>query len=192
MAAPDETIRQVTEAAIKRLDLQLDLPREAETWSWHFHLPAALVWSGVILGAAVVLYFIARDVLPGLLVGRRAGGEDGVAGTAGEGPPAASPVQAADALAREGRFVEAMHALLLQGLAEIRSRGGAAIAESLTSREILRHLPLPDVARASLGEIVGRVEWSYFGEHPAGAADYSACRESFDRLAAALATGGGR
>ena len=57
---------------------------------------------------------------------------------------------------------------------------------SLTSREILRSTRLPERARDSLRDVVGRVEWTYFGEYPAGQEDYAACRVSFNALEQAL------
>src|ERR1051326_5541472 len=92
----------------------------------------------------------------------------------------------AGALAAQGRFAEAMHVLLLHALAVIRRRLDEPFADSMTSREILRSRQLPDSLRAPLREVVGRVEWSYFGEHPAADDDYAACRASFAALAQAL------
>ena len=45
---------------------------------------------------------------------------------------------------------------------------------------------LSEAGRSSLRDIVNRVEWTYFGEHPAALADYVACRASFNALAQAL------
>jgi Domain of unknown function (DUF4129) len=183
-------IGQVAQDAIRRLDLQLDLPHEPETsfWNWHIQLPRALFWGAVILAAVVLLYLLVTQVLPGLVLGprdvREENAEAGPSGTAA----AETVAVAADELAQQGRFAEAMHALLLHSFAEIRRRRGAAFAPSLTSREILRRVGLSDAAQAALGDIVGRVERSYFGEHPAGPMDYRACRSSFDRLGAALAS----
>ncbi len=98
----------------------------------------------------------------------------------------AAVLGAADELAAEGRFVEAMHVLLLQGLADIRQGLDEQFADSLTSREILRSTRLSDAGRAALRDIVNRVEWTYFGRHPAASADYAACRASFNALAQAL------
>jgi hypothetical protein len=95
-------------------------------------------------------------------------------------------VVAADELAQQGRFVDAMHVLLLQGLADIRRHLDEQFADSLTSREILRSTKLSDQGRVSLRDIITRVEWTYFGEHPAGSSDYAACRDSFNALARAL------
>ena len=98
----------------------------------------------------------------------------------------AAVLGAADELAADGRFVEAMHVLLLQGLADIRRDLDEQFADSLTSREILRSTRLSDAGRGSLREIINRVEWTYFGEHPAALPDYVACRASFNALAQAL------
>jgi len=59
---------------------------------------------------------------------------------------------------REGRFVEAMHALLLQSLADIRQQLDEQFADSLTSREILRGTKLTSHGRTSLHRIVAAVE----------------------------------
>jgi hypothetical protein len=91
-------------------------------------------------------------------------------------------VIAADALASEGRFVEAMHMLLLQSLSEIRQRLGEHFADSLTSWEILRSTRLSAAGRASLREIISRVQWTHFGEHPAGSAEYAVCRDRYNEL----------
>jgi hypothetical protein len=182
-------IGQVAQDAIRRLDLQLDLPHEPEasSWNWHIPLPRELFWGAVILAALVLLYLLVTQVLPGLVLGPRGDREEnGEAGPSGIAAPETGAV-AADELAQQGRFAEAMHALLLQSFAEIRRRQGASFAPSLTSREILRRVGLSNAAQAALGDIVGRVERSYFGEHPAGPVDYRACRSSFDRLGAALA-----
>jgi hypothetical protein len=189
VAETAQQIGQVAQDAIRRLDLQVDLPHQPEPtfWNWHIPLPRELFWGAVILAAVVLLYFLVTEVLPSLVLGPRGVRED----TAEAGPTGAAAPEtvaaAADELAQQGRFAEAMHALLLHSFAEIRRRRGAAFAPSLTSREILRRVGLSQAAQAALGDIVSRVERSYFGEHPAGPVDYRACRSSFDRLGAALA-----
>jgi hypothetical protein len=181
-----EDITRTAAEAIRGLDLQLDLPREPEPLTWHIPLPPELIWGTLILGTLLLLYFFVKEVIPGLTLS--SAGADWEEGGGGEGGASApeETVLAADDLARQGRFVEAMHALLLRALADIRRRRDQAFAESLTSREILRRVRLSEEGEASLRDIVARVEWSYFGEHPAGPEDYRQCRDSFDRLAAAL------
>ena len=184
---------EIAHEVIEKLDLQTDLPRgpEASTWQWHLHLPSEIADLVLILliGMAVLLVVLflvhARGDLFSLWRGSRDAIDPGSGAETSPGVPA-EVTAAADDLARQGRFVEAMHALLLQGLADIRQRIGDRFADSLTSREILRRARLSDRGRASLRDIIARVEWTYFGENPADAADYAACRSSFSVLAAAL------
>ena len=79
--------------------------------------------------------------------------------------------------------------LLLQALADMRSRLDVAIADSLTSREILRRAAVSPTAKSALQEIVGAVERAYFGDHPAGEHDYVACRDNFSAFVGALRGG---
>ena len=108
------------------------------------------------------------------------------------GPRAPEVVlDAADELAAQGRFVEAMHVLLLQALADIRRRLREEFADSMTSREILRSRQVSDALRRPLRDVISRVEWTYFGGHPAVRDDYLACRTSFSALVEALHYGAG-
>jgi hypothetical protein len=185
-AQSSEQVQQAADAAIRRLDLQTEFPRGAEPLSWHLNLPPETLW--VVLAIALgILAYAFRDLIPILRTG--AGGiaqaEESVAGAATPGGQALV-IEAADELAARGRFVEAMHLLLLHGLAHIRQRLDQQFSDSLTSREILYSTNLPEAARASLRDVVGRVELTYFGQRPAGLADYTACRESFNALGRAL------
>jgi hypothetical protein len=173
--------------SIRALDLQTDLPHERKSEPIKLHLPPELVWVLLACGAAFVLYAM-RD---SLVWRSRAGDDWGEAGPDGPASGARSDADAlvaADDLARQGRFVDAMHTLLLQSLADIRRRLGIEFADSLTSREILRGTRLPPQGGASLRAIVAAVEWTYFGGYPAAFADYSACRKSFEDLRQALAS----
>jgi hypothetical protein len=126
-------------------------------------------------------------MIPMLQVGRGRAWTDDEAGLSDLNSRAPEVVLgAADDLAAQGRFVEAMHVLLLRALAEIRQRLDEQFADSLTSREILRSRKLSDDLRHPLREVVVRVEWTYFGEHSANREDYLACRSSFSTLARAL------
>ena len=89
-------------------------------------------------------------------------------------------------LAHQGRFGEAMHVMLLQGLAALRDALGERLADSLTSREVLRRTGLSEPGRILLSEIVGRVEKSHFGHFPTAREDYIACRQNFEGLMQAL------
>jgi hypothetical protein len=178
--------REAAAGAVRSLDLQTDLPREPDVPSWHFRLPAEVFWILLIVGLAALVYSF-WDELPIWRLGWRRdwsdGAEDSVALEA-EAPERVAA--AADDLARQGRFADAMHTLLLQSLADVRRRLDEQFADSLTSREILRSTRLPSQGREPLREIIARVERTYFGEYAAGPQDYMACRERFTELARVL------
>jgi hypothetical protein len=101
-------------------------------------------------------------------------------------PPRTGPPleDAADALARQGRFAEAVHHLLLDAVHRL-SLGGA-LPEHLTSREVAAKTRLPAPARSALDDLVGGVEASLFGGRPLDEASWKRCREAHVRLAATL------
>jgi hypothetical protein len=183
-AQSPQDVQRLADQAIRRLDLQTTFPVVPEPI--RFALPSGVLW--IVIGAALlVLLYAFRDLIPILRTSRGDDwmSEDAFRGGGKVGSPAAA-LGAADELAAAGRFVEAMHVLLLQGLAAIRAGLDEEFADSLTSREILRRASLPDHGRASLRDIVSRVELTYFGQYPAALADYQACRASFNTLTQAL------
>jgi hypothetical protein len=95
-------------------------------------------------------------------------------------------VDEADRLAREGRFAEAIHALLLRALSDL---GRYATTPALTSREVARGAKLAQEARAALGALVAAGEWVHFGGKPAGAAEYEASVASYRRFREAWRAG---
>ena len=176
----------LAQQAIQRLDLQTDLLRQPEPFQFDLNLPPETLWLIVIAGVGMLLY-IFRDMIPMFRISRGADWTGDETGAAATGEPAAGmALGAADELAAQGRYVEAMHVLLLQALAEIRMRLNEQFADSLTSREILRSKQLSEDLRHPLRDVVDRVEWTYFGEHPAEQNDYLACRSSFAALARCL------
>lgn len=183
-AQTPQDVQQLADQAIRRLDLQTNFPVVPEPIRIAF--PPEVLW--IVIGVAVaILLYVFRDLIPILRSPRGENwmSEDAIGGGGKAGSPAAA-LGAADELAAEGRFVEAMHVLLLQGLAAIRAGLDEEFADSLTSREILRRARLSDPGRASLRDIVNRVELSYFGQYPAALTDYQACRASFNTLTQAL------
>jgi hypothetical protein len=188
LAQSPAAIEQARTAVVGHSDLQLQLPgaEEPPPPLPSIKIPAELLWALVALGVLFVLYHL-RDIIPGWprsAVEEWAASGDG-AGLTGQSP--ADILLTADELAREGRYVDAMHMLLLKGLGDIRQRLNEQFADSLTSREIMRRARLSDAGAAALRDIVLGVERTYFGEHPAGPPEYEACRRRFDELSAALA-----
>jgi hypothetical protein len=183
VAQTPQQVQEAADKAIRRLDLQTEFPRAAEPLNFHLKLPPEVLWVVIAIAVGILLYSL-RDTL---LIKRPADwaveeGEIGATSAQSE----AMVLEAADELAAAGRFVEAMHVLLLQGLAYMRQRLDQQLSDSLTSREILRSTNLSEAARATLRDVVTRVELTYFGKHQAALADYTACRESFYALTRAL------
>jgi hypothetical protein len=188
-AQTPQEVKKTAEQVIRKLDLQTTLPREPEKPRFTFQLPAEVLWLVIVVALGVLLYAF-RDFIPIWKWGQGGAWTSEEAAPAdGEARAPAAVLGAADDLAAEGRFVEAMHVLLLQSLADIRAGLDEQFSDSLTSREILRSTRLSEAGRASLRDIVNRVEWSYFGDYPAALPDYAACRESFNALVQALRGG---
>lgn len=185
---------QAAKGVVQALDLQTAFPNEttlvpSARWPLSEDLARLLLWTAVAVGAVVVALYL-RDILPGGGLARRKRWSADPADPRQTGAGAEAQAQTdADELARLGRFVEAMHVLLLQALADMRGRLDVAIADSLTSREILRRAPVSPVAKSALQDIVGAVERAYFGDHPAGEGDYLACRANFAAFVGALRGG---
>ena len=174
--------------SIRSLNLQTELPQRQQRKSFPVQIPVEVVWLALIAAAGMILYLL-RDSLPFWRRSRDQWDDTSAETQANTTPGPIDALGAADQLSRYGRFVEAMHMLLLQSLAEIRQRLGVQFADSLTSREILRGTSLSPQGRAALREIVAAVEWTYFGGYPAEMRDYAACRRSFENLRRALEGG---
>ena len=105
------------------------------------------------------------------------------------GAPAAASAPAlnlsfddASRLAAEGRYAEAVHALLLAAIRHFAERSRTAIPPSRTSRELVRLLPLGPDAREAFAELVRTVELSLFGGVDLGAEDYERNLARFQAL----------
>jgi hypothetical protein len=99
------------------------------------------------------------------------------------------PLGNAEVLAGQGRYGEAIHVLLLRTLEELARRVTVRLPRSLTSREILARVSVPDEARVALADLVTAVEVTHFGSHEPSQSDYAACRDRFQRFAAAYSRG---
>lgn len=187
IARAADDVQKLAEQTIRRLGLQTDFPHQPEPYK--LQLPAEVLWAVIIIAIGIMLYAF-RDMIPGFGLGHGSAWSDQEAGSGASQvrTPEATLLEA-DELAAHGNFVDAMHALLLQGLANMRERLNEQFADSLTSREILYSTKLPLDGRNSLHDIVTRVEWTYFGERPATKTDYEACRASFAKLAQSLQMG---
>jgi Domain of unknown function (DUF4129) len=190
-AKPD--FSELSKGIVPALDLQTAFPNAAVasvSAPWAIDdFAHVLLWTAVAIGVVVIALYL-YDILPGGGLARRRGweAEESDLAAAGESAEAAAQFNA-DELARLGRFVDAMHVLLLQALADMHRRLDVALADSLTSREILRRAKVPPLAKSSLQEIISAVERAYFGDHPAGESDYLSCRTNFTTFVGALRSG---
>lgn len=128
-----------------------------------------LLWTALAVMVVLAVSWLVRRL--------SRGARDEEVGDGLPAPPAAIPIASAEALAVEGRWSDAIHALLLETLAAL-SRA-ARLAPSLTSREIVERVALPVRARDALAGLVVAVEVSRFGGAPAAEGDYQACLSRF-------------
>jgi hypothetical protein len=192
-AASDNS--DMIQQSVRKWGLQTEMPSETETTpaaNWFdFHLSPELVqlvlWGIVIAGVVVVVWSL-RDSLPVLSRSRKIVARDLTPPFTAQTNRMDEAQVEADDLARQGYYGEAMHVLLLKSLNELRRQLGISFAVSLTSREILRRVDLPDIGHRSLTAIIASVERTYFGGQPAGQSDYSDCRSNFDNLRYSLAS----
>jgi hypothetical protein len=104
-------------------------------------------------------------------------------GTGARPSGAASASEEPERLAREGRFAEAIHLLLLAALRDLdRRRAGAAGGPAWTSREVLRSAALSGEMKDLLAPLVATVERVHFGRAAAGPEDYASCAAQYRRF----------
>ncbi|AXE64767.1 hypothetical protein BBF93_11420 [Hyphomonas sp. CACIAM 19H1] len=96
---------------------------------------------------------------------------------------ARSLLEEADALAREGRFAEAVHLLLFRSIEDVQERLEGGVPTSLTAREIAGLGSLPDRARRALRPIIQIVENSFFGGRDVDAEGWQNARRSYEDFA---------
>lgn len=203
-ASSDEEIRAAVETVLENDRFQTELPNDVEPEEavvedgpgWSFDLPDGLLdlarilmWLLVGAGALLLVIFIINELSSFRLRPRGTAvqpGEADLPSGGGASPEAGTglSLDAADRLAREGRYAEALHMLLLDCIAQLRRlRFDAVIAPSLTSREVARRLSLPEKSAHALSAIVSAVELSHFGGRAAGEDDYRRCRDNYLQIA---------
>jgi hypothetical protein len=132
--------------------------------------------------AVLILAWLMQTVFQKMARGRP-GGESDVEIESGEDEPVRElDVEDANRLAAEGRFGEAIHALLLAAIQHFAARARMEIQPSRTSRELVRLLPLTGDSRPRFSELVMAVERTLFGGEPAGAEDFQRSLERFRSL----------
>jgi hypothetical protein len=143
-------------------------------------------WGGLIVGGALVLWFVLREFIPEDLFRKKRALE-----AATDWRPDAEVAQAlltdAEALAAAGRFEEAIHMLLFRSIDELAKRRPGQVRPALTSRDIAALDALPAQPRAAFARLAQAVERTFFGGRPAGSEEFQAAREDYRAFAFAEA-----
>jgi hypothetical protein len=211
--SPDSTLSRDSERAWREVsaarDLQTELPldrkdamreenrphektrADASSWNLNRNFFRILLWGSILIILVIIVLNLKDNLWSASRSRRLTPGEEEYAAPAAIGERMDKAQCAADELARQGSYAEAMHALLLQSVAELRLRLDVTFAVSMTSREILRKVGLAAAGREAFSDIILRVEISWFGSHLPGPEDYQACRRSFEILTRALRQGAG-
>lgn len=141
-----------------------------------------IFWGGLILGAALILYFVAREFVPETWFRRK---KAVVPVTDWRPAPerAKALLEDADRLAAAGRFEEAIHLLLFRSIDDLVSRRPGAVKPALTSRDIAELSALPGGARDAFGRLAQAVERTFFGGRSAGADEFGRARADYEAFA---------
>lgn len=143
-----------------------------------------LLWTVIVIGAGAILWALYNRIRHGdwrlrpIWNARAAELEDGEDWSPDEAG-ARSWLEEADALAREGRFAEAIHHLLFRSVDDIAARRPAVVRPSLTSRELAAAQEIPSRARELFAGIARLVERSLFGGRAVGEVDWLRAREAY-------------
>ena len=144
-------------------------------------------WGGLILGAVLIAWFIARDIVRIRLEKR------GTSAILKTGPepwrPSSQRAQAllsdADQLAEQGRFAEAVHLILVRSVDDFAGHRPGIVKPALTSRDLADLEAMPPQARSAFSQIAQVVERSLFGGREVDAQRFAACRQAYHDFALA-------
>lgn len=142
-------------------------------------------WACLILGAAVILYFLGRELIATRWPSLRPH-KGPVLGDEAWRPSAAKArtlLEDADRLAAAGRFAEAVHLILFRSIEDIEGKRPDLIKPALTSRDIAQLDGVPERVRRTFSQIARVVERSFFGGRPVGADEFAACRQAYEGFA---------
>jgi hypothetical protein len=139
-------------------------------------------WGGVIVGAAMIAYFILRELVPETWFRKpRAAAQPADWRPAPE--TARALLEDADGLAAAGRFEEAIHLLLFRSIDDLAARRPGHVRPALTSRDIAGLAVLPPTARDAFARLAQAVERTFFGGRPAEAQAFQAARADYEAFA---------
>lgn len=146
-----------------------------------------IFWCAVVLVVAALLWFLFGEAIRMRLGWQKKpkirAQDDVLTDIRPDAQRARSLLEEADALAREGRFAEAVHLLLFRSIEDIQERLEGGVAASLTAREIAGLGNLPDRAKRALRPVIQIVEQSFFGGRDVDASGWQTARRSYEDFA---------
>lgn len=207
--ADDDEIDAAHEAYLKLPGLQLERPeRIPEAIEPPPETPGWIKWLSRVIGNIfeflgpvfkILFYLVIAGVIGGILyflfgeaIRVRFGkdghneartGDDEILDVRPDAQTARSLLEEADALARAGKFAEAVHLLLFRSIEDIQGHLENGVPGSLTAREIGGLSNLPERARRALSPIIVIVERSFFGGRDVDETSWSEARASYEDFA---------
>lgn len=138
-------------------------------------------WVGLALLAGLLLYFLVTEVMGVQLFKSKP--RASLAHETSDWRPntkeARDLLAAADKLASEGNFNEAVHLILLRSIEHIDRFRPLAVRPALTAREIGAIPVLPETARPIFVRIASSVERTLFAGMNIDQSEFSACRQAY-------------
>lgn len=140
-----------------------------------------IFWAGLALAGALFVWFVVREVIATRFP-KKSEAEARVDWRP-EPEQARALLEAADQLAGEGKFADAIRLLLFRSIDDLAGRRPGLVRPALTSRDIAALEQVPPVARSAFGRIARRVEMSFFGGRPTGPDDFAGARGDYEAFA---------
>ena len=140
-----------------------------------------IFWGGLAAVILAILFFIGREVVQGRYSREKAPEKSPVQESTYRPEPerARALLHDADALAAEGRFDDAVRALLHRSIDDIEKRSPRSVRRAQTGREIAELPVLSAAAGEAFAPLVRAVERSWFGCTRLDENDYNACRKAY-------------
>lgn len=144
-----------------------------------------IFWGGLAAVVVTILAFIGREVWQ-VRYGRKESPDKAPVQQTiyrPEAEKARALLEDADQLAAEGRFDDAVRALLHRSIDDIELRSPRSVRQAQTGREIAQLPVLSATASAAFAPLVRAVERSWFGGVQLNESDYKECREAYANFA---------
>ena len=173
------------DALIKDVEVPAWLEWVGEAIRFLSSLISVLFWVGVALLIGLLVYFLVTEVMGVKLF--RARPASTLPLTAPDWRPdikeARDLLAAADRLAADGHYGQAVHLILLRSIEHIDRFRPLTVRPALTARDIGAMSALPEHARPTFTRIAGAVERTLFAGMSIDRNEFSACREAYAAFA---------